>query len=172
MTVFLSEANFAGPKPDFERVGVELVDDVSPYEDAKIRILNDGHTILAYLVALKGYKTYDQGLADTELNWLFSAYATTELIPAIGASPINLIEYYQLTKARFSNSNIADAVARICADGGIKFPIFILPTLIECYSLGHTPVNALQCIYRGMCLCFKYNQSKLNSLTLSQNGSI
>ena len=143
-TQWIIEDNFAGPKPDFERVGVKLVDDVSPYENAKIRILNGGHTILSYLAALKGYKTYDQGLADTELNRLFSAYQTTEVIPAIGESPINLIEYYQLTKARFSNSNIADAVARICADGGIKFPIFILPTLIESYALGHTPAHALQ----------------------------
>ena len=153
-TQWVIEDNFAGPRPDFERVGVELVTEVSPYEDAKIRILNGGHTILAYFAALKGYKTYDQGLADEELNILFSAYETTEVIPAIGESPINLLDYYALTKTRFCNSNIADAVARICADGGIKFPIFILPTIATCYAKGYTPVNGLQGIaswYVFMC---------------------
>jgi D-arabinitol 4-dehydrogenase len=153
-TQWVIEDNFAGPKPDFERVGVELTADVSPYEDAKIRILNGGHTILAYFAALKGYITYDQGLADEELNTLFSAYVNTEVIPAIGESPLNLNEYYQLTKTRLSNSNIADDIARICADGGVKFPIFILPTLTDCYARGHTPVYALQGIaswYVFMC---------------------
>lgn len=143
-TQWVIEDNFAGPRPDFERVGVQLVGDVSPYEDAKIRILNGGHTILTYFAALKGYQTYDQGLADEELNTLFCAYQTTEVIPAIGESPINLLDYYALTKARFCNRNIADSVARICADGGIKFPIFILPTITTCYAQGHTPVNALE----------------------------
>ena len=153
-TQWVIEDNFAGPRPDFERVGVELVDDVSPYEDAKIRILNGGHTILAYFAALKGYNTYDQGLADEELNTLFSAYETSEVIPAIGESPINLLDYYALTKTRFCNSNIADAVARICADGGIKFPIFILPTIATSYAQGRIPENGLQGIaawYVFMC---------------------
>lgn len=153
-TQWVIEDNFAGPRPDFERVGVELVTDVSPYEDAKIRILNGGHTILAYFAALKGYNTYDQGLADQELNTLFSAYETTEVIPAIGASPINLLDYYALTKTRFCNSNIADAVARICADGGIKFPIFILPTINTSYAQGRIPEHGLQGIaswYVFMC---------------------
>jgi D-arabinitol 4-dehydrogenase len=153
-TQWVIEDNFAGPRPDFERVGVQLVADVAPYEDAKIRILNGGHTILAYFAALKGYQTYDQGLGDEELNTLLSAYETTEVIPAIGESPINLLEYYALTKIRFGNSNIADAVARICADGGIKFPIFILPTIATCYAHGYTPANGLQGIaswYVFMC---------------------
>jgi D-arabinitol 4-dehydrogenase len=173
------EDNFAGPMPDLARVGVELVKDVTPYEDAKIRILNGGHTILAYFAALKGYQTYDQGLADEELNAMFSAYETGEVIPAIGQSPINLQDYYGLTKTRFSNSNIADAVARICADGGIKFPIFILPTISNCYANGHVPSQGLKGIaawYVFMCkviakeIDFQYVEPRWDYLETLVNG--
>ena len=40
---------------------------VDPYEEAKIRILNGGHSCLAYLGALSGHHTFDQAIADPEL---------------------------------------------------------------------------------------------------------
>ena len=49
-------------------VGVEIVNDVEPYEDAKIRVLNGGHTILTYVTALKRYHTYGAGILDPELR--------------------------------------------------------------------------------------------------------
>lgn len=138
------EDNFAGQKPALDRVGVTFVEDVEPYEDAKIRVLNGGHTILTYLAALKGFYTYDQGIKDEELSEFFDRYETDEVIPAIGHSPINLSEYYAIIKQRFGNSNIGDTVARICMDGVSKFPIYILPTIAGCYRLGRIPKTGLQ----------------------------
>jgi len=48
------EDNFASTLPDLRKVGVTITPDVDPYEEAKIRILNGGHTCLAYLAALAG----------------------------------------------------------------------------------------------------------------------
>lgn len=138
------EDNFAGLKPPLERVGVQFVEDVVPYEDAKIRLLNAGHTIIAYLAALKGYEVYDQGMADSELSRLFFNYESSEAIPAITDSPIDLYAYLDIIKERFSNAYIGDSVARICADGVSKFPIFVLPTIRGCYAQGIAPTYALQ----------------------------
>ena len=46
------EKKFASSMPALNKVDVELVDNVNPYEEAKIRILNGGHTALCYLGAL------------------------------------------------------------------------------------------------------------------------
>lgn len=138
------ENNFAGKAPRFDLAGVEVVDDVSPYEEAKIRILNGGHTILAYLAALKGYTTYDEGMCDPELNEFFIDYQLNDVIPAIETSPIDLDAYSDMVKIRFSNKNIADSVSRICADGVNKFSIFILVTLEAAYSKRIVPKYALQ----------------------------
>ena len=54
--------------PALNKVDVELVDNVNPYEEAKIRILNGGHTALCYLGALSGYKTFDEIMTDQKLR--------------------------------------------------------------------------------------------------------
>ena len=51
-TQWVIENRFAAEIPDLSKVGVQIVSDVEPYEEAKIRILNGGHVGLAYLGAL------------------------------------------------------------------------------------------------------------------------
>ena len=133
------EDQFANGRPLFQNINVDIVKDVEPYEDAKIRLLNGGHTILAYLAALKGYVTYHAGITDPELRAFFRAYETDEVIPAIGESPINLELYRDVIESRFSNQYIADTVERICMDGVSKFPIFVLPTIKGLVDLGQLP---------------------------------
>ena len=46
------EDNFTAGRPALERVGVTFVNDVTPYENMKIRILNGGHAVIAYPAGL------------------------------------------------------------------------------------------------------------------------
>lgn len=167
------EDDFAGPRPAFEKVGVQIVADVSVYEETKIRILNGGHTILVYLAALKGYVTYDQGLADPELHDFFVNYEIHEAIPALGASSIDLVSYYETTLLRFRNQNIADSVARICADGVSKFPIFIVPTVRGVLEQGNLPNLAIEgiagwyvfmCWVDAECFSFEYIEPRWDEI--------
>jgi D-arabinitol 4-dehydrogenase len=137
------EDTFANGRPPLETVGVEIVDQVEPYEDAKIRVLNGGHTILTYLAALKGHRTYDAGILDPELREFFRAYETEEVIPAIGDSPIDLLAYRDIIESRFSNQYIGDTVERICMDGVSKFPIFVLPTIQGTVDRGLVPIRSI-----------------------------
>ena len=50
------EDRFVGPRPAWERVGAELVADVAPYEEMKLRLLNGSHSALAYLGCLAGFE--------------------------------------------------------------------------------------------------------------------
>ncbi len=61
------EDKFSGKKPPLSSVGVEIVNDIEPYENTKIRILNGGHTALAYLGVLRGHETYDLALSDPRI---------------------------------------------------------------------------------------------------------
>ncbi len=54
------ENKFASEFPDLTKVGVTITDKLDPYEETNIRILNGGHTSLAYLGVLSGYTTFDQ----------------------------------------------------------------------------------------------------------------
>ena len=138
------EDDFAGRRPPLDQVGVTYVEDVGPYEDAKIRILNAGHSVTVYLAALKGYTDYAQAIADPEISVLCERFQIEDAIPALGRSPVNLREYQDQVRARFGNRYISDAVARIGMDGADKMTGFILPTLEAAYRCGHCPEAALR----------------------------
>ena len=135
---------FIGPRPDLDAAGAELVEDVHPYEEAKIRILNGGHLALAYLAALRGFETYDAALRDPALNEFFDALTTSEVLPSLdGATPVDLPSYRDSVKRRFLNRSIADPIARIAMDGASKFPEFLLPTIRACLARGVIPDSAI-----------------------------
>ena len=134
------ENKFRSTIPDLSQSGVELVDNVFPYEEAKIRILNGGHTGLTYLGALAGFKTFDQTMKDKELRAHFDNFESQEVLPAIRLDlPFDKEDYLAVIASRFSNEAIADALERICMDGYTKMQIFIRPTLEGCFEHGIIP---------------------------------
>ena len=139
------EDNFRSTRPDLDKVGVQVVEDVHPYEMAKIRILNGGHVSIAYLGALLGHETFDTAIRMPELSTAFDNFANNEAIPVLGQdSPVDLPEYARQVKRRFRNRNIADSIARITMDGVSKFQIFITPTVSDCYDMGIVPSQCLR----------------------------
>ena len=135
---------FSGVRPPLDSAGAELVEDVHPYEEAKIRILNGAHLALAYLAALRGFETYDAALRDPALDAFFDALTTAEILPSLdGASPVDLPAYRDSVKRRFLNRSIADRIARIAMDGVSKFPVFLLPTIRGCLARGVVPRSAI-----------------------------
>lgn len=141
------EDKFIATKPPLDKVGVEIVDDVDPYEETKIRVLNGGHTGIAYLGALKGHETFDQAMADPEILDHFVRFENDEVLPALGDDmPLDLGAYLQTITSRFHNAYIADDIARICMDGFSKMGIFILPTVVRCFEIGITPILAITSI--------------------------
>ena len=149
------EDNFIGKRPDLEKVGVEFVKNVFPYEEAKIRILNGGHVALSYFGVLKKYITYDAAISDKELQQYFFELERKEVIPALGnEAPFDLEEYMMIIFDRFKNANIGDKLERIAMDGVGKFPIFILPTINKCFEKKIIPENSIDAIaswYVFMC---------------------
>lgn len=138
------EDQFAGEKPPLDLVGVQFVDQVDPYEEAKIRILNAGHTTLVYQAALKGLTYFDEAMRDPELSQYFKDFIRQDSIPAIGASIVDLDRYADVIEQRFSNANIGDTVERICTDGYAKFPIFVYPSILGCYERDRTPMKSIE----------------------------
>ncbi|KJZ20529.1 mannitol dehydrogenase family protein [Loktanella sp. S4079] len=139
--------NFAGPMPALDQVDVTVTDNVDPYEETKIRVLNGGHTCLTYLGALHGIETFDAAMRVPELFDHFWNYETQEVLPALTIElPFSKEAYLDDIAARFKNEAIADTVARICADGVAKFPIFIRPTLEGCLKQGVMPHHGIRSI--------------------------
>ena len=143
--VLQSEA--AAVMPDFAITGVTVTADVDPYEETKIRVLNGGHTALAYLAALEGIETFDAAMRVPHLLEHFEHFENKEVLTALTLDlPFSKADYLQQIIRRFGNSAIGDTVARICADGMAKFPIFIRPTLQGCLDQGIMPIFSIRSI--------------------------
>ncbi|MFT5065553.1 MAG: mannitol-1-phosphate/altronate dehydrogenase [Yoonia sp.] len=133
--------------PDLAQVGVTVTSDVDPYEETKIRVLNGGHTALSYLAALEGVDTFDGVMRVPHLRDHFDKFETLEVLPALTLDlPFSKTDYLASIARRFGNEAIGDTVARICADGMAKFPIFIRPTLEGCLAQDIMPTYAIRSI--------------------------
>ena len=141
------EDKFIDERPKLEKVGVEFVTNIIPYEEAKIRILNAGHLVLSYFGVLNNYKTYDQTIKDEQLKEFFFNFQRLEAIPALGNDiPFDLEEYMLVIFNRFNNENIADKHERLVMDGSSKFPLFVLPTIQRCFDLKKIPNHCIDAI--------------------------
>lgn len=133
------EDDFINGRPALENVGVEMVESVLPYEEAKIRILNASHSCIAWAGTLLGQSFIHESTGTPAIHQLAYDYVTQDVIPSLTPSPLDLAAYRDVVLERFSNPYIRDTNQRVAADGFSKIPGFITPTLQECYQRGHEP---------------------------------
>jgi D-arabinitol 4-dehydrogenase len=156
------ENRFAGHFPDLAKAGAEIVADVDPYEETKIRILNGGHTSLAYLGALAGYTTFDEAMRDDQLREHFDQFETEEVLPGLQLElPFDKHEYLKKVTARFCNSAIADQLERICMDGYSKMQLYIRPTIQSCMEQGITPFYSMDTIASWYVFARRHHSGKM-----------
>src|SRR6185312_1814541 len=102
------EDSFVAGRPRLETVGVQLVDDVRPYELMKLRLLNAGHQALAYFAALAGYELVHEAARDPLFGAFLRAYMDKEATPTLDPVPgIDVDNYKDTLLERFRNPHVA-----------------------------------------------------------------
>ncbi len=137
------EDKFSCGRPALEEVGVEFINDVSAYELMKLRILNGGHSAIAYPAALLGHTYVHDAMRDPVIGAFLEKLEFEEIIPTVPQVPgVNFGDYFRKTKERFANPEIGDTIARLCLDGSNRQPKFILPTITDRLTAG-SPIDGL-----------------------------
>ncbi|MBW4462868.1 MAG: mannitol dehydrogenase family protein [Nodosilinea sp. WJT8-NPBG4] len=123
------EDRFSAGRPDWESVGVQMTDDVHPYEMMKIRLLNTSHQLIGYLGSLKGYAYVHESMADPQIHQAVERLMD-EVIPTLHPVPgIDVSQYKQTLVERFSNPKIRDQLPRLCLNSSAKIPKWALGSL-------------------------------------------
>ena len=131
-TQWVLEDHFPLGRPPFEDAGVQLVDDVMPYELMKLRLLNAGHQGIAYLGYLAGYRLAHDVAQDPLFANFLLAYMNREATPTLEPVPgVDLDAYKPNLIERFSNSHVRDTVARLAAESSDRIPKWVLPVIRE-----------------------------------------
>ena len=124
------EDRFAAGRPGWEEVGAELVTDVEPYEQMKLRLLNGSHSSLAYLGFLAGAETVADAMALPGMQPLIEGLMHDEVSPTLPPlAGFDLAAYRDALIARFNNPSLRHRTWQIAMDGSQKLPQRLLATI-------------------------------------------
>jgi len=124
------EDSFCNGRPPLEEVGVRFVDDVTPYETVKTRLLNAGHSAIAYLGYLAGYRTTADVVDDPVFRTFLQRLMAEEIAPSLPEPPgVDLADYQATLLDRLANPRMADQLARLGRRGSSKIPNYLLPSV-------------------------------------------
>ncbi|GAA1440997.1 mannitol dehydrogenase family protein [Leifsonia poae] len=117
-------------RPPYDEAGVQLVDDVEPYELMKLRLLNASHQGMCYFGRLSGYTYAHEAARDPLIARFLLRYMVEEATPTLRPVPgVDLDEYKRTLIERFSNEYVLDTLARLCAED--RIPKWLLPVVRE-----------------------------------------
>jgi fructuronate reductase len=135
--------SFPGGRPRWEAAGARFVDDVTPFEERKLWLLNGGHSLLAYAGSARGHTTIAAAVGDpTCREWLEQWW--NEAATHLTVTPTEVGQYRQALLERFVNARIQHLLAQIAADGSQKLPIRILPAIAAERAAGRLPLGGLR----------------------------
>jgi fructuronate reductase len=129
-TEWVLERRFADPSDEqaLTSAGVTVVDEVRPFEDAKLRLLNGSHSAMAYIGAVAGLPVIAQCIAQPVLQRLVHGLMTHEIGPHL--SRRDWPAYRDALLARFANPELKHSVHQIATDGSKKIlPRWTQPAL-------------------------------------------
>jgi fructuronate reductase len=136
---------FPAGRPAWEDAGARLVEDITPYEQRKLWLLNASHSLLAYAGSIRGHDTIDEAIADPQCrSWvdaLWDAACRHLTLPAD-----TLADYRAALLQRFANPRVRDQLSRIAADGSQKLPVRIVPPLRAERAEGRMPLGGATAI--------------------------
>ena len=134
---WILEDGFAAGRPAFEAVGAVFTEHIRQWELYKLRLLNAGHSSIAYLAALAGIELVHEAVGHPAMRRFLEAFLHHEAVPPLEAIPGHPPEAYVASVLeRFANPGISDQIARLCVDGSAKFPTFVMPTIERQLQLG------------------------------------
>ncbi|MEW5561434.1 fructuronate reductase [Enterobacter asburiae] len=116
------EDNFVAGRPEWELAGVQLVEDVLPWEQMKLRMLNGSHSFLAYLGYLAGYEHISDCMQDEDFRQAARQLMMQEQAPTLRIQGVDLQAYADSLITRFTNPALKHRTWQIAMDGSQKLP--------------------------------------------------
>ena len=136
-TQWVIEDRFIGRKPPFNEVGALFVPDIAPYERAKLRLLNAGHSILATLGYLAGDTFIHEALARPNFAEYTQQTLEQEILPVtLLPSTINGTAAIGAALARFRNIHLPYAVLQVSSDSSQKILQRWIPAINDALEQG------------------------------------
>ncbi len=117
--------DFPGGRPAWDRVGARFVDDIAPYEQRKLWLLNAGHSLLAYRGLLRGHRTIAEAMADAECAAaLEQLWGEARAVLVLESTEVDAV--LNALRIRFTNARIEHLLSQIAMDGSQKLSLRVV----------------------------------------------
>lgn len=150
------EDNFVAGRPAWDKVGAQLVDNVIPFEEMKLRMLNGSHSFLAYLGYLAGYPHINDCMTDAGYRRAAHHLMLQEQAPTLHVAGVDLAAYAQQLIERYSNPSLQHRTWQIAMDGTQKLPQRMLESIRWHLSNG----GDYRCLVLGVAGWMRYVSGK------------
>lgn len=141
---------------DHKPLNIRIVDDIKPYKERKVAILNGAHTALVPVAFLAGLNTVGESMNDAQITEFVEKAISQEIVPVLDLPADELKSFADAVLSRFRNPFIQHQLLSIALNGMTKYRTRILPQVLAyqqqtgklpqrlCFALA-----ALIAFYRG-----------------------
>ncbi|MDO7905545.1 tagaturonate reductase [Paenibacillus sp. JX-17] len=120
-----------------DQAGLHVIftDDMTPYRERKVHLLNGPHTAMVPLGLLAGLQTVEEVMNDEDFAHYIRGLMNDELIPMLSLPHEELCSFADAVVERFRNPSIRHELASISLNSISKFKTRLLPLLLRYQSL-------------------------------------
>ena len=133
--------DFPKGRPEWQLAGAKFVENIEPFENRKLWLLNGAHSILAYSGLTRGYETVAEAIADVECLAIVEKFwneASRHLLDP----NLEIDKYRAALLRRFSNDRIAHQLSQIALDGATKVAVRLVPVALAELASGNDASGA------------------------------
>ncbi len=119
--------------------GVIVTEDISPYRERKVRILNGAHTISVPTAYLAGEETVLDMMQNPDSGAFVEGVMLDEIVPTLDVDPQSAIDFAHEVLDRFRNPYLEHLLIDITFQESTKMRHRVVPSLLGHYEAHDTP---------------------------------
>ncbi|WP_272673623.1 tagaturonate reductase [Providencia sp. PROV031] len=117
-------------------MNIKIVDDIKPYKERKVAILNGAHTAMVPIAWLAGINTVGDAMNDMDIKNFIQQLLHDDIIPTLNLPKDELTAFAASVLTRFQNPYIQHQLLSIALNGMTKFKTRLLPQLLSSVEKG------------------------------------
>lgn len=136
-------------------LNIKIVDDISPYKQQKVGILNGAHTALVPLAYMANIDSVGDALAEPLFEQYLTKLIFDEIIPTLDLPETELKRFANDVLNRFRNPYICHLLLAISLNSMTKFKTRILPQLLTYVKTRQAVPNMMALALAGQILFYR-----------------
>ena len=138
--MWIIEDDFKAGRPAWDLAGATFSDEVDKYEIMKLRLLNGGHSLIAYLGGLNESTTIPESRFTPHIEAALKHALFREFLPSLTMPKgLSADDYIGALFSRWSNTVLGDRTSRVGSDGSTKLPQRITEVVLTQHARGEVP---------------------------------